>query len=144
MQWGVLPFNSLNKKQWWTYPDGTTPRTLTSIKKQMKRYKEIKDRLNKSARFIPMRSQLTMENRPTNFAALKELLDNRNDQVWYDWYSILKGKPTVFQTEPPDWLLHRIQSCPQQFDDLLKALDKRLQNTDSLEVYYALQIYHQW
>ena len=134
----------INREKWWTYPDGITPRTLTSIKNQMKRYKIIKDRLKESERFIAMKSVPLKQDRPTNFAKLKEVLDNESERAWYDWYSILTVKPTVFQTVPPDWLPNLIQSRLRQFKDLLKALAQRLQNADSLEVYYALQIYHNW
>jgi len=134
----------INKKKWWTYPDGITPRTLPSIKKQMKRYMKIKTRLKKSEHLIEVKHRRASRELPTDYAKLREVLDNETDKTLYDWYSILKGKPTVFCTEPPDWLLGTVQTQSDKYNALLKALTKRLQDTDRLPVYYALQIYHQW
>ena len=120
----------INKKKWWTYPDGTTPRTLPSIKKQMKRYKIIKERLKKSEYHYEVKSLKAKQELPTDYAKLREVLDNETDKTLYDWYSILKGKPTVFCTEPPDWLLGAIQTQSDKYNALLKALTKRLQDTD--------------
>ena len=134
----------INEKKWWTYPDGTTPRTLTSIKKQMKRYKSIKERLKKSEYQYEVKNLKAKQEFPADYAKLREFLDNETDKTLYDWYSILKGKPTVFCTEPPDWLLGAVQTQPDKYNALLKALTKRLQDTERLDVYYALLIYHNW
>jgi hypothetical protein len=134
----------INKKKWWTYRDGITPRTLTSIKKEMQRYKIIKDRLKEAERFIRIEFPPLKRERPTNHSKLKQILDKEPDRVLYDWYSTLLGLPTVFLTMPPRWLRFRIQGQHRQLDDLLDAIEYRLQITDSLEVYYALQIYHKW
>lgn len=134
---------TINAKQWWTYPDGT-PRELTSIESEMKRYNTIKRRLAKSEKFIAIQFPSLDTKRPTDYARLKALLDKHNDKVLYDWYSILLGKPTVFHTLPPDWLLKTIHGQPQQCNDLFLAIETRLRHTENLSVFYALQIYHKW
>ena len=102
----------------------------------------IAEDLRKSEFFIPVECCRAGWEMPTNHAKLKEVLDQRSDQVLYDWFSILLGKPTVFQTKPPLWLLKAIQQAPLKRRDLLDALYRRLLCTRSLEVEVALEHYH--
>jgi len=135
---------TINEEKFWTYPDCTTSRTLTSIEKQMQRYMITKHRLQKAEKIIAVKHRRIERERSINYAKLTAVLDKETDRVLYDWYSILLSKPTVFQTKPPAWLIDNLQSQLGKREALLKALIRRLQNTDSLEVYFALQIYHTW
>ena len=133
-------FYTINKKKWWTYPDGR-PRTRASIEYQIQLF-AIAKHLKESERFIALQFPKIANERPTDYSKLKTVLDNEEAETLYDWYSILSGKPTVFHTEPPDWLLRTLPSQPRKCNDLFEALEKKLVRTDSIEVMYAMVLYH--
>ena len=138
---GLRKYYTINAEQWWTYPDGT-PRTIESIKKEMQQYKIAKKRLKKTERFFEVKKhQPAMTEEPTDYAKLIEVLKNETDETLYDWFAILLGKPTVFQTIPPDWLLDDIHSQPKKRFDLLNAIYIVLQDTDNPLIHFAFEIY---
>ena len=110
--------------------------------KQEKQYKGFVKRLKKSERFIALQFLPIDNKRPTDYGKLKMVLDNEEDETLYDWYSTLVGKPTVFHTKPPGWLTRTLPSQSRKCNDLFIALEKRLLCTDSIEVMYAMVIYH--
>ena len=71
-------------------------------------YTTIED-LKRSEVFIPVKYQRSGWERPTDQYRLKRVIRQESDHVLYDWYSILRGKPTVFRTKPPRWLVDAIQ-----------------------------------
>jgi hypothetical protein len=136
---GIQKFYTIGK--WWTNKDGT-PRTRESIEKEIQRYAIVRQRLEQSEKFIVVKRQAADWEYPTNHERLKETLENEEDTVLYDWFSILREKPTLFNTSPPNWLIDEIQSQPLKCIDLLDALYARLRNTANKDIIYAFQIYH--
>ena len=128
--------------QWWTDKDGITPLTLSDINKKMRRYAIARSRLKKSEKFIPVRYQAGEWELPTDYGKLQSELDKRTDEMLYDWFAILQGKPIVFHTKPPKWLLDDIQSQPLKRNDLLDAIFERIQYSKNSDIVFALEIYH--
>lgn len=132
---------------WWTYPDGNTPRKLGpvtekgSILWEMQRY-AIKKRHQESEKLIPVERRPPAEDIPTDFARLKALLDRETDETLYDWISILLGVPTLFNTDPPEWLLFSIQSQYRKSFELMVAIWNRLKNTQNLSIILAFEFYY--
>jgi hypothetical protein len=138
---GLRKYYTINEELWWTYPDGT-PRTIGSIKEQMQQYKIAKKQLKQTERLFEVKKhQPAGKEKPTNFAKLIEVLKNETDETLYDWFAILLGLPTVFGTEPPEWLLDHIHRKPQKRIDLLNALYAVISETDSPLIALAYEIY---
>ena len=57
---------------------------------------------------------------------MKMMLCHETDETLYDWFSILRGKPTIFGTKPPKWLRTTLQGQWQKRRDLLEALYERV------------------
>ena len=138
---GLRKYYTINESKWWTYPDGT-PRTIASIEKEMQRYKIAKKHLKRSERFFDVnKHQPAVKGKPTDVAKLIEVVKNETDETLYDWFAILLGKPTVFGTEPPNWLLDSIHRFPQKRIDLLNVIYIVLSETDSPLIALAFEIY---
>lgn len=82
-----------------------------------------------------------MKEKPTDYAKLIDVLKNETDEALYDWFAILLGKPTVFGTEPPDWLLDNIHSQPQKRFELFNAIYMVIRETDNPLILFAFEIY---
>ena len=131
---------TINESKWWTYPDGT-PRTMESIKEAMQRYKIAKKKLKMTEKFYEIKRQPARKETPTDVAELIAVLANETDETLYDWFAILLGKPTVFQTIPPKWLLDTIHWQPKKRFDLFNTIYIVLQDTDNPLIHFAFEIY---
>ena len=79
--------------------------------------------------------------RPVNPVQLKEYVDGKSDRELYDILSRLQGKPTVFNTDMPNWLgLYLLHGHLRQ--DLLDAIMTRLYNAEDFRIVQALHTYH--
>ena len=146
--------------QWWTYPDGITPRTKGSIEAEMKAFSidrhfeqlerskeehmkaKKKEAFAKSEKFIAVKHQWGGWEHPTDPDKLKAVLDKESDRTLYDWFSVMLGQPTIFQTIPPNWLLDSIQGQYQKCYDFVNALYQRLRCSNDPDVALCLEIYH--
>ena len=138
---GLRKYYTINEKQWWTYPDGT-PRTIVSIKKEMQQYKIAKKHLKQSERFFEIIKHPPVETeKPTDCAKLIATLEKETDETLYDWFAILLGKPTVFGTKPPKWLLDYIHKTPKKRFDLFNTLYIVISDTDIPIIRLAFEIY---
>ena len=129
--------------RWWTNKDGTRA-TAPEMREKVRRFAIARKRLEKSERFIPVRYQVAEWELPTDYIRLQRELDKRTDEMLYDWFSILRKQPTVFQTKPPKWLLEGIQSQPLKRNELLDALFERIQYSKNPDIVLALEIYHDY
>jgi len=136
---GLRKYFTIGK--WWTDEDGT-PISVKDIKKKKQRYASTKAHLKRSEKFIEVKHQVAEWEIPTDPVKLQELLDRKTDETLYDWFSILLGLPTVFQTSPPTWLLDDIQRQPLKLKDLLDTLYERLRHTTNPDIVFAFKIYH--
>lgn len=125
---------------WWVDKDGTSS-TRELIEEQMQLY-AVEQRLNKSAKFIPVKRRPPAKPRPTDDKKMKGLLCNETDEALYDWFSILRGKKILFDTVPPDWLTDALQGRWQQRRDLLEAIYDRLTDAQNMDIIFALKIFH--
>jgi len=137
---GLRRFYTINEWKWWSL-DGITNSPMELIDEAVKLY-AIAKRLKKSERFIPVQDRLPGSPEPTDDRAMKGLLCDQTDETLYDWFAILRGKPTLFGTKPPNWLLDSLQSQPWKLRDLLMALYERVTHADNMDILYALEIYH--
>jgi len=127
--------------KWWTYKDGT-PRTLQSINKEIQFY-AIKERLKMSEKYIAMKEQWRSDWQcRADQVKLQEVLEKESIETLYDWFSVLQGKPTLFDTKPPGWLRNTIPSQKRKCYDLLDAIYERLRSSDNTDILNALAIYH--
>ena len=126
---------------WWTNKDGTVT-TKESILNEMQRYAITKRWLKASEKFITVERRSAEWELPTDYTKLQAVLDKMSDKVLYDWFSILLGKPTVFETTAPRWLIDALQSQPQKRYDLLDAIYARLCYTTKSDIIIAMKIYH--
>jgi len=138
---GLQKFYTISRKSWWTYNDGT-PRTKASIIDEMVDFNNRKHRLTRLEKFIPVKRRVAEWEFPIKQDILKGILDNETDEVLYDWFSILLGKPTIFQTEPPKWLLDNLQSQPLKIYDLLNILYARISQSTNPDIIFCIRYYH--
>jgi hypothetical protein len=99
------------------------------------------ERLKQSERLIPMKNKVPKWEPPANQARLQEVLDKEYDETLYDWFSILLGQPTLFDTEPPDWL-ENIPRHSRKCHDLLDAIYDIIRNSENTDIVLALEHYH--
>ena len=127
--------------KWWTNKDGT-PTTREAIEEQIQLY-AIEQRLNKSAKLIPVKRCPPKRPRPTDDRTMKGILCNQTNEALYDWFATLRGKPTLFGTDLPDWFDY-LQGRLRQRRELLEAIYDRLTDADNdnMDIIFALKIYH--
>ena len=142
----IRRYYTINRKKWWTYPDGRTHRPLADIDKEIERYATSK-RLEKSEILISheyQRGNWTPDNMKmqANRDKLKRLLYNESDETLYDWFSVLMKEPTLFNSRPPGWLLNAIHRYPLKCNALITAIYDRIWNSENEDIILALEIYH--
>jgi len=137
---GLRRYYTINEYKWWTFPDGRTHRPLWSIDEAVQLY-AVAQRLNKSAKLIPVKHRPPKRPRPTDDRTMKGILCKETDETLYDWFATLRGKPTLFGTDLPDWF-DALQGRLQQRRELLEAIYDRLTDTDNMDIIFALKIYH--
>jgi hypothetical protein len=92
--------------------------------------------------FIPVKNRPFEKPRPTDDREMKRILCDQTDETLYDWFSILRGKPTLFGTKPPKWLIDALQGQWYKRCDLLEALYDRVSDAQNIDIIFALKIYH--
>jgi hypothetical protein len=137
---GVRRYYTINERRWWTYPDGS-PRTMESIDEAVRLY-AVAQRLKKSEELIPVKRRPPEKPQPTDDRKMKGMLCRETDETLYDWFATLRGKPTLFGTKPPKWLLDELQSQWTKRRDLLEALYDRVSDANNMDIIFALKIYH--
>ena len=138
---GLRKYHTVNEHKWWTFPDGTTHRPLDSIDEAVQLY-AVAQRLKRLEQFIPVKRRPPEKPIPTDDAKMKMMLCHEADATLYDWFSILRGKPTLFGTKPPKWLKTTLQGQWQTRRDLLEALYERVSDAENMGIILALKIYH--
>ena len=139
---GLRRYYTVNEYKWWTFPDGRTHRPLWSIDEAVQLY-AVEQRLQRQEKFIPVKHRPPKRPRPINDGKMKMMLCNETVETLYDWFATLRGKPTLFGTDLPDWF-DFLQSRLQQRRALLEAIYDRLTDSenDNMDIIFALKIYH--
>jgi len=141
---GLRRYYTINKDKWWTYPDGS-PRSMASIEEGIQQYAIAKKRLKKSERFFEVnKDQPATKEKPINVDKLIATLEKETDETLYDWFAILLGKPAVFGTKPPDWLLDQIHREPQKRFHFINVLYIVIRETENPLIVFAFEIYHDY
>ena len=130
------------------YSDFDTALVVADYRREIKAIEEksqarAKELFKLSERVISIKQQPVVEReRPTDRVKLKAVLDKESDQTLLDWFNALLREPTVFRTEPPDWLSHKVARCPRKCHDLLDAIGMKIRRSKDFKVRAAMKVYH--